>query len=221
MKNFIITKYTTLKNLFAAVLLCFFLLVFRIKSTQDYFGLFLVWNLFLAFIPLGIAWYAQQLKPGLKSYLLLGIWLLFLPNAPYVITDLVHLSYSPSHWLIYDAFVILLFAAISLYFGFLSILEMRRHFKTKYSNTLLNAAIACILLLCGFGIYLGRVVRFNSWDVVTNPLELMRTIARFLYHPFTYAGVWLFTLGFGLLLNLAYFIFQEIFKSKKVYNGTC
>lgn len=110
MKDFILKKYPTLKHLFAALMLCFFLLVFRIKTTHDYFGLFLVWNLFLAFIPLGIAWYveaqAQLAKQELQLFTALAVWLLFLPNAPYVITDLIHLSYSPEEWFWYDVVTI-------------------------------------------------------------------------------------------------------------------
>ena len=123
MKDFILNKYNTLKYLFGALLLCFFLLVFRIKTTHDFFGLFLVWNLFLAFVPLGVAWYMQHRGTQLNSiskYTLLVLWLLFLPNAPYVITDVIHLSYSPSNWFIYDGITIGVFALLSLYFGFQS-----------------------------------------------------------------------------------------------------
>lgn len=211
MKDFILNKYNTLKYLFGALLLCFFLLVFRIKTTHDFFGLFLVWNLFLAFVPLGIAWYVQHRGTQLNSiskYTLLVLWLLFLPNAPYVITDLIHLSYSPSNWFIYDGITIGVFALLSLYFGFQSLIEVRKLFKTKIAETWLNTLTAGVLILCGFGIYLGRVVRFNSWDLITNPLDLFGTIGLYLINPIEHKSVWIFTLGFGIFLNFSFFLFR-------------
>ena len=211
MKNFILNKYNTLKYLFGALLLCFFLLVFRIKTTHDFFGLFLVWNLFLAFVPLGIAWYVQHREMRLSSVstnTLLVLWLLFLPNAPYVITDLVHLSYSPSNWFIYDGITIGIFALLSLYFGFQSLIVVRKLFKTELAEAWLNTLTASVLILCGFGIYLGRVVRFNSWDLITNPLDLFGTISSYLINPIENISVWMFTLGFGIFLNFAFFLFK-------------
>lgn len=211
MKDFILNKYNTLKYLFGALLLCFFLLVFRIKTTHDFFGLFLVWNLFLAFVPLGVAWYMQHRGTQLNSiskYTLLVLWLLFLPNAPYVITDVIHLSYSPSNWFIYDGITIGVFALLSLYFGFQSLIEVRKLFKTEIAETWLNALTVGVLILCGFGIYLGRVVRFNSWDLITNPLDLFGTIRSYLINPIEHKGVWIFTLGFGIFLNFSFFLFK-------------
>ena len=211
MKDFILNKYNTLKYLFGALLLCFFLLVFRIKTTHDFFGLFLVWNLFLAFVPLGIAWYVQHRGTQLNSiskYTLLVLWLLFLPNAPYVITDVIHLSYSPSNWFIYDGITIGTFALLSLYFGFQSLIEVRKLFKSELAETWLNALTMGVLILCGFGIYLGRVVRFNSWDLITNPLDLLSTISLYLINPIEHKSVWMFTLGFGIFLNFGFFLFK-------------
>ncbi|MFD2826643.1 DUF1361 domain-containing protein [Leeuwenhoekiella polynyae] len=224
MKEFILTKYTTLKHLFIALLVCFLLLVFRVKTTHDYFGLFLVWNLFLAFIPLGIVWFIQFNKKlflnPIKKFFVLVLWLLFLPNAPYVLTDLIHLSYSTSQWFVYDAIVILTFAGISLYFGYQSILELRRLLKNTINKKLLNIATISVFILCGFGIYLGRVVRFNSWDLVTNPFELFTTILQFLINPVKHKLVWLFTLAFGILLNAGFYIFQLGHKSTRNYDST-
>jgi len=211
MKDFIITKYDTLKYLFGALLLCLCLLVFRIKATQDLFGLFLIWNLFLAFVPLGIAWYLQHKRLHINSvlkYALLVLWLLFLPNAPYVITDVIHLSYSPLNWFIYDGITIAAFAFLSLYFGFQSLIEVRKLFKTELAESWLNILTAGVLILCGFGIYLGRIVRFNSWDLITNPLDLFSTIGHYLINPIENKSVWQFTLGFGIFLNFSFLLFK-------------
>ncbi|MEC8683477.1 MAG: DUF1361 domain-containing protein [Bacteroidota bacterium] len=211
MKDFIITKYDTLKYLFGALLLCLCLLVFRIKTTHDFFGLFLIWNLFLAFVPLGIAWYLQHKKSHINSvlkYALLVLWLLFLPNAPYVITDLIHLAYSPLNWFIYDGITITAFAFLSLYFGFQSLIEVRKLFKPEIAEARLNIFTSGVLILCGFGIYLGRVVRFNSWDLITNPLDLFSTIGHYFINPIENKSVWLFTLGFGIFLNFSFFLFK-------------
>ena len=223
MKNFILKKYTILKYLFAALLLCFLLLTFRIKTTHDYFGLFLVWNLFLAFIPLAIAWYVEAQHRLYKTRLKMiagAVWILFLPNAPYVITDLIHLTYSAPNWFWYDVITISAFAMLSLYLGFESIRVWRRLYAEILSTHLLNLATAAVLMLCGFGIYLGRVVRFNSWDLLTQPDDLAYTILQFLLNPIEHKWVWIFTGLFGLFLNLGYFGFQMLLTPKTSENAT-
>lgn len=224
MKNFIFEKYSILKYLVAALLLCFLLLAFRIKTTQDFFGLFLVWNLFLAFIPLAIAWYVeaqkQVINPKFKM-IAAAIWLLFLPNAPYVMTDLIHLTYSTPNWFWYDVITISAFALLSLYLGFESIRVWRKLCIEYLSTHLLNLATIAVLVLCGFGIYLGRVVRFNSWDLLTQPGDLGYTIFQYLINPIEHKWVWIFTFGFGLFLNLGYFGFQILLNTKSSENATC
>lgn len=216
MKTQIKTRYTQHKYICIATICCAILLVIRLKITGDFFGLFLVWNLFLAFIPLGIVWLLKEQNTLLKNNfivaLILGIWLLFLPNSPYILTDLIHLSYSNPSWFYYDSILIISFAITGLYFAFLSIYELKMIFRKQFSRSVLNTGIVSVLYLSAFGIYLGRILRFNSWDILANPLVLFKTLLQFVLSPVENSGVWLFTFIFGTLLTVLYFMSERFFK---------
>ncbi len=142
-----------------------FLLLIRVKQSQSVFLLFLIWNLFLAYIPVVISnlvfyykWTASKLVAAI------GIWLLFLPNAPYILTDFKHLhSQSEFFWL--DTFCIGFFALSGLLAGLSSMQQFHHYLKEKISTKALNISMILICLASGFGIYLGRFLRWNSWDI--------------------------------------------------------
>jgi uncharacterized membrane protein len=169
---------------FASMLSCV-LLGLRIVLLGHGRQLYLVWNLFLAWMPLVFALAAvclAQTHPQRRaSFLAAGAaWLLFFPNAPYILTDLIHLG-SRSHgryWT--DLVMILLFALIGLVLGFLSLFLVQRLVSRRYgwrSGWLFVSAVAA---LSGFGIYAGRFLRWNSWDVVFNPVDLINDAANWL-----------------------------------------
>jgi len=166
----------------------------------------LLWNLFLAWAPLGLAWLA--LRPGARPWplrLALGLaWLLFLPNAPYLVTDLMHLRLDGPMPLQYD--VVLLFTAAlnGLALGLTSLYWMEGALAAwlgPWPGRLF--ALAC-LGAAGFGIYLGRYGRWNSWDVVARPAALGRDILLHVLHPRQHWQAWALTLLFALLLLCAY-----------------
>ncbi len=95
----------------------------RIKITGSYFFLFLVWNLFLALIPFAISTYLVS-KPEISKvrlFLWATVWLLFLPNAPYIVTDLVHLKLHNPFWGWFDVLLLVSFAINGLLLYFLSL----------------------------------------------------------------------------------------------------
>ena len=173
---------------------------------------FLLWNLFLAFIPYGISQYTLQrcsvplTKPFQlwKVGLLFTLWLLFFPNAPYVITDLIHLSerHGVPKW--YDVSLLFCAGTTGLWIGFISLLQMEAVWRQKMPAIHINFFVGCTLLLSGFGIYLGRVLRFNSWDVVANPLSLSSAIGHRVLLPWQYLQTWGITLLFAALLWIGY-----------------
>jgi len=142
--------------------------------------MFLIWNLFLAGVPYVISQLAKR-SDFLKehSILLLSIlcvWLLFLPNAPYIITDLIHLNHIHTNLIWFDALLIFLFAANGLLLAILSMVDIYTILKEKW-NTI--AASFCMILISfstGFGIYLGRYLRWNSWELFTHPNNLFHDI---------------------------------------------
>lgn len=145
------------------------------KSTRG-----LVWNLFLAVVPL--LWSAAfQAATARRRPILAGVFLflrlLFLPNAPYLLTDVLHLKPGADVPLWYLLAVLLSCAGTGVLLGYFSLLTVHSVIEKKYGQRAGWAVAAESLLLCGFGIYLGRFLRFNSWDVIVHPLRLFRMIA--------------------------------------------
>ncbi|NAS11050.1 DUF1361 domain-containing protein [Poritiphilus flavus] len=172
------------------------LLAFRIYVTHSFFYSFLVWNLFLAAVPYLITQGFKNLLWALRGrwkVLVFGLWLLFLPNSPYIITDLVHLHNERSVLLWYDLFLVFVFALTGLVLGLLSMLDIYKVLAVRFSSRMAEVALFPICLLCGFGIYMGRFLRFNSWDVFSKPLTLFSEITASIQEP----KAWFMTLGFG------------------------
>ena len=188
------------------------LLMLRLKITHSYFLLFLVWNLFLAAIPFLITFHLSSRKKVHKYRLLLwfGLWLLFLPNAPYIVTDFIHLQHLQANIFWLDAFLIGTYAFSGLLFYFISVKDMEellhRHFQHKKVKLLLWT----IPFLVGFGIYLGRFLRWNSWDIVQRPQILIKDIWEIIAFPMQHKGAWMVTLLFGFTLSIGYRIFKNI-----------
>ena len=193
-----------LLNLFAC-LWCCIMLNLRIHLAGHPYFIFMLWNLFLAAIPLGLSLGLRQINSLTLALPLLAVWLLFFPNAPYVLTDLIHLNEHPGNvpkWL--DLLMLLSFALVSLWFGFQSLHIVQHWFARKFSQATAWCVTVGSLGLSGFGVYLGRFDRWNSWDLLHRPMSLLRTIASYGLHPLAHTRTWGFTLGFGTLLILAY-----------------
>ncbi len=153
------------------------LLVFRFQLTEKLYLLFLIKNLFLGIIPYLISSkisYDKSINKYLKHALLIA-WLLIIPNSFYMITDLVHLKKSSGHLFYLDLTIICSFAFVSYSFGIKSCKQIYMYFNT---NRIKEFFTPLIFILIGFGIYLGRFLRFNSWDIITKPMFLTKNIFR-------------------------------------------
>jgi uncharacterized membrane protein len=168
--------------------------------------IFLFWNLFLAWIPFRISLYVSHIKTEKKLPvgLLLAGWLLFFPNALYIVTDLIHLEARTNVPLWYDAILLFTSAIAGLLMAFASLYKVEQYFYKKIGYTLTNPLIYFFLFLGSFGVYLGRFLRLNSWDILTNPVELVREISLRLFYPFEYYRTWIITLFFTFLFSLLY-----------------
>ncbi|NHF58138.1 DUF1361 domain-containing protein [Flavobacteriaceae bacterium TP-CH-4] len=216
MKTLLAKNRALYLNLMLSTAFALALLVFRIQLTQTYFYLFLVWNLFLAGIPFVISqalchgrWLRNSKLLGTGSFL---IWLLFLPNSPYIITDLVHLHDQASHLRWFDLFLVFVFALNGLVFGLLSLLDIYGLLAERYDRTVASYSLFKICLLSGFGIYLGRFLRFNSWDIVTKPTTLFHQAWFSMKEP----KMWLFTLAFGGFLWILFTLLRALLKHNEV-----
>src|SRR5690606_20040959 len=156
---------------------CIALLLVRAKLTHSIFYFFLIWNLFLAFTPLAITSYLME-KPYLveKKWLFLPMlfaWLLLLPNAPYLITDFMHLKRETSVPVWFDVLLLISFSMTGLLFGLKSMKQVFYILAIQFNYFIVWIILYGICILSGFGIYVGRFLRYNSWDVLHRPLELI------------------------------------------------
>ena len=199
-------------------LICFSLSVFRYIYSDTKTFLFLNWNLFLAFIP----WLLSTLlfiKPKIQQSkiwisLVLLIWLLFFPNAPYILTDLFHLRLKLSMPIWFDLVLILLFAWTGLLFGFLSLWDIEQILQKSMKKSTVTIISTLLLFLGSFGIYVGRYLRWNSWDIITEPFRLAYDIGDRLINPFQHPKTWGMTILLGTFLNILYWSFHLI-KTRK------
>lgn len=206
-------------NLALSIGFALVLLFFRMKLTHSPFYLFLVWNLFLAGVPYLITQLLQR-SPQLRAIKIVAFlgftsWLLFLPNSPYIITDLVHLTidYSSLMWL--DLFLVFVFAFNGLLLGLLSMLDMFSIISERYGKRVAQYTLFKVCLLSGYGIYLGRFLRFNSWDITTKPGNLFFQIIESLQEP----KVWLITFAFGGFLWILFSVFQSVLQLQETKQG--
>ena len=193
-----------------------------IQSSEDLFSLrgtttflFLIWNLLLAWIPywvsLAVAPSYERSKSPLLTGGLLFVWLLFLPNAPYLLTDLIHLRMRAPIPFWYDLMLLISFAWTGLLLGIISLYEVHRFIAWQWSKMAGWMIVIICVILSGLGVYIGRFLRWNSWDILTHPLELMEDLYYILVTPQTFAGsgsIVLFA-AFFLLSYLTFFSFSE------------
>lgn len=189
MLNKLLAVYRSGEGLRMLILLSVMSIVMVVIRHNPFFFVMLSWNLFLAWIPLIVALF---LREGLESAQLprwalwpgLAFWLLFLPNSPYIITDLFHVRHVQEETLYFDTMMIFMCALTGLLAGLYSQLLVHRMLNSRIGRS--NAWIVMLgcLLLTSFGVYLGRYIRLNSWDLFTNPLELARIIVHSLFNSF-------------------------------------
>jgi uncharacterized membrane protein len=216
---------TSKLNLFLLLNSLFYvaLLLLRVYVTGSLFYGFLVWNLFLAAIPYvistGLSNTVWMKKQSLVLVIILGIWLLFLPNAPYLITDLMHLRHSKSSlpWL--DPFMLFAFAWNGLILGLLSMHQVYLILVAKWNVVIAKRLLFIIVFLCGFGIYLGRFQRWNSWELFSNPIVLLNDCLDSIFNPIQRTRTWGITLGFGFFLWISFLTIQTFLPIKKAFRN--
>ena len=187
---------------------CAALLLFRFVRSGSFALRFLAWNLVLAAIPAVAAWFfARAMAKGSSRIEQVGwfvIWLVFLPNAPYIITDFVHLKARPGIPLWYDTALLISCAGTGLLLGYTSIADVQAAITRRFSAFVGWVLVIVAVLLSGFGIYLGRFLRWNSWDTVASPHLLFPEIADRLMNPLSHPQTFGVTAVYGVGLFLGY-----------------
>jgi len=205
-----ITKFLLLVS-FAAIV--FDLARLDIWGTTDL--LYLVWNLFLAWIPYIISVYCiKKDTPVVYFTPLLFLWLLFFPNAPYLVTDILHVSLSLPPLLWYDSLLLFFFGWIGLLLGLLSLSYIHQYLRTHLNYWYSEIFILAICFVSSCGIYLGRFERWNSWDLFISPFQMIKTSIFLLLNLFHAGTPLLFMSVFTTFLYLAYKTIQVLLVDK-------
>lgn len=195
--------------LLASTLASVLLFVYGAHRNQSWEFAYLIWNLFLAWLPLGFAlWLVRVLRRKLwSSWEAIGasfLWLLFLPNTFYMVSDFIHLGEVQRVDLLYDAVMFTAFISVGVVLGLCSLYLVHQEFQRRFSWRVSTVWLGSILLLCSFAIYLGRDLRWNSWDVLTNPGGLLFDVSDRLMHPAAYPQMFLTVATFFVLMVSTY-----------------
>lgn len=196
------------------------LLASRIHKTQVHTYLFLSWNLFLAWIPFVLACvvyslYKKKSQRNMLLVLVAGGWLIFYPNAPYIMTDLIHLKVRDGIALWFDVVLLASFVWNGLLLGFTSLYLMQRVIQELWGKVVSWIFVVSVVGLSSLGIYMGRFLRWNSWDVVFNPTAVFFDVASRVVHPLanfrTFGALFVYSLFF-LLAYVTLFAFSQLNK---------
>jgi uncharacterized membrane protein len=170
---------------------------------------YLVWNLALAWLPLIfsvrlLAVLRYKLWSSWEALALSVLWLVFLPNSFYMISDFIHLQDVQQVDVLYDAVMFTSFIYTGVTLGFSSLYLVHLQLKRRFSGWGAAAWIALTLLICSAAIYVGRDLRWNSWDILTNPGGLLFDISDRLLHPEAYPQMFVTIISFFVLLSSMY-----------------
>jgi uncharacterized membrane protein len=172
---------------------------------------YLVWNLALAWVPLLLAlWLERILRVRLwSSWLALlatFLWLAFLPNSFYVISDFVHLTEVPRVDVVFDTVMFASFAINGLMLGYLSLFLVHCELRKRMSVRASGLIIAAVLLISSFAIYIGRDLRWNTWDVIFSPASLLFDVSDRLLNAGAHPQVFSTTASFFVFLGSIYVV---------------
>lgn len=181
-----------------------FLVMVRMIIAQNLVLGFVMWNLFLAGLPLLFSYCINQVTEQLTRWGLFGLWLLFFPNSAYIVTDLFHLEELNSMPPWYDSLLLFTAAFNGIVMGIASFLNIEQFLKRNMSPRMFNTVVFSLFALGGYGIYLGRYKRWNSWDIFANPLSLLQSILHDLRNPLHNTQWWSMSLLFATWMFIVY-----------------
>lgn len=202
-------------SLLGATVACNLILLARsvIFSSPYYF--FLNWNLFLAWVPFLTAIVANHMAFGRKPKIfgfwgIVFVWGIFFPNALYLVTDLLHLGGRDEIRFLFDAITVFSYACTGMIIGLAS-LELMQGIVKKYHGSYAGWVFALASLTLGsFGVYVGRFLRWNSWEVFTQPVYLAREMLGAIVNPLLYTRA---SLAFTVVLTIFYVSLYLVYHS--------
>lgn len=210
MNRFILFTIVHYRTLLLSLLFATILVLVRALVTGSSFYGFLIWNLFLAALPYLLTqivyWYPYERMKNRTRLVLFLVWLALIPNAPYIITDLIHLHNEYSFWKWFDLFIVFVFAYNGLILGILSLIDVFKFLCLHLKESWALIIVFSICIVSGYGIYVGRFLRFNSWDIILQPGLLTNEI----FLSFGQSKVWLMTFAFGIFLWMVFSVLRWV-----------
>jgi uncharacterized membrane protein len=185
---------------------------------------YLPWNLFLAWVALCAAlWLERVLQRSLWSswYALLvtALWLVFLPNTFYMISDFVHIQEAGDIDLLFDVVLFTSFILNGVILGFLSLAIVHWQLLKRLATHTAGLFIGSALFLCSFAIYIGRELRWNTWDIITSPSSLLFDVSDRVLKPHEHPHFVTTTLSFFVLLSSIYMVMWYVYRAGRAQTG--
>lgn len=183
---------------------------------------YLLWNLFLALLPLGFSLWAHRawsLRGPTAALLPASLWLLFLPNSPYILTDFIHLTHTDPRWVWGHLLLLVWFSSAGLFSGLLSLRILHHRLAEFRSPALAWTSVAAVSMLTGIGVALGRFERWNSWDAFRNPTAVAEDILHRLTPGAVSLQQALLPWALGLFFALAYLVLWALATDPSSYSG--
>lgn len=210
--NFSLRQWLLICCCFSCVLVCI-----RMLITGNNTYLFLAWNLFLAVIPFLISeWLFRNIQiiaHRWKLFMVLLGWLLFIPNSFYIVTDLYHLEQFDSAPKWFDLLLLFSFAWNGILLGIISIRKIELIIRIVIRRRFSFLFVFVVMWLNAFGIYVGRYLRFNSWDVVAQPFSLFGEMLYVIMHPLRNRMEWGMITCWAVFMALLYISIKKLGES--------
>ncbi len=199
-------------SLFTLSLVACGLLFARVLSSDSMRYVFLTWNLILATIPLGWLLVRRVRRYGWSGWaqiVLTIVWVLFLPNSFYLITDFIHVRATYEASLFFDVMLIMTFVLAGLIMGFTSLYMVHSELKKRTDPRIAWEFVTVVLYICSFAIYLGRFSRWNTWDILLKPAGLLFDVSDRVVNPAAHASTYITTLICFAVLMSTYWVIYE------------
>ncbi len=185
--------------------------------SSDYAFNYFIWNLFLSWIPLLIAFrlvkvLRSKLWSSWEALAYSFIWLIFLPNSFYMISDLIHINEVPGSYTVLFAVAFMAIIVSALINGFLSVYLVQAEFNKRVSIRTSETLITTLFVLSSYGIYIGRVLRWNSWDVFFNPTGVLYDLSNQVINFRSLGYTLMITFVFFIFLTSSYYLIKRLVK---------
>jgi uncharacterized membrane protein len=200
------------KILFAFCAFIGLMVAVRTLYTRDLSYIFLPWNLFLAWIPFFISNLFPLVydKKWWLQFVVFCCGLAFFPNALYIVTDLIHLEEENDVPKWFDAVLIFSSSVAGLMMAFVSLYRIEKYLCRHFSERVTTIATIFLVFLGSFGVYIGRFLRWNSWDIIGDPVRLFFSIGHRVVSPIDHVHTWATTFVFTVLFYLLYLAIKKL-----------